>query len=504
MDGTPQPQPSVIRQRYALLIGVREYVDPSCSALPHTVHDVTALDTILRKAGYTVRLLHDDQTELALKPTRENIWDALEQFAQTTGPGDLLLVHFGGHGVLHEGKAYLLASNSRKASLARTGIDLGEFNNILADAGAQAKILLLDACHAGIGRSSGGMDPAFERHVYLEATGMATLAACRQHEIAYDHHEQKHGAFTYHLLQGLQGQAAGTDKHFVTFNDLAAFTTHAVKQWGIEHGYQQWPNANTQLVGDPAIIELSQTNPSQWNYPNPFTTTGAIHEPTYFIGRTAELRRLNNMLSGGSVALLGVAKVGKSSLLRHLARQWSGPVLGPIDCMGIQDRDDFYQQLAEWLQLTNATWRNIDRELRQKPALLLLDELDVAPEWGLTADDLRRLRALCDANRSFKVVTVSRIPLKQMFPTKVGSEPYNLIQPLTLGLLTNDEARQLLAHPWAPEAPLFDAATCEQLCALATNHPFQIQRAAFHRYESLYDPYYPWEAAYEQDLEHML
>jgi hypothetical protein len=249
--------PTDIQHRYALLIGVRDFVSPEYRSLPHTVHDVIRLEQVLSSLGYTVRTLHSAQANPQLKPTRENIWGELENLSGQTGPGDLLLVHFGGHGDLDDKNvAYLVPANGRKSSLGRTAIDLDEFKRVLSSAGAQAKILLLDACHSGSGRAADGMNAEFERHVFLEADGTATLAACRHGQVACEHNEAQHGVFTYFVLQGLQGRAPHRDPQFITFADLNNYVTYAVKDWAIQHGREQWPNAVTQLSGDPPLVEL--------------------------------------------------------------------------------------------------------------------------------------------------------------------------------------------------------------------------------------------------------
>jgi hypothetical protein len=255
--GDPAEPVSQIKRRYALLIGVRDYAAGNFRSLPHTISDVVELDKLLRAAGYTTRLLHSDLP--THQPTYSNIWGELENLAQVTEAGDLLLVYFGGHGDLDdEGNAYLIPTDLRsRAALKRTGVNLADFTATIIRSGAQARILILDACHSGIGRSGRGMDPAFERHVFLEATGSATLAACRRGEVAYDHDRTPHGVFTYYLLEGLRGAADRHSKGFVTFNDLKDYVTDQVKIWAVERGQQQWPNASTQLVGDPALLALA-------------------------------------------------------------------------------------------------------------------------------------------------------------------------------------------------------------------------------------------------------
>jgi hypothetical protein len=248
--------PAEIGKRYALLIGVRDYVDPGISRLPHTVNDVVALEEVLLKAGYTVLALHSAQNAPHLLPTQANIWAGLAHLLADVQSNDMLLLHFGGHGEVWEGKAYLLASDTRQGALKRTGIDLDELHQELEQAQVQARILILDACHSGIGRSSGVMDPDFERHIYWQATGSATLAACRQNQKAYEHKESPHGAFTYFLLQGLRG-AATIDQRYVTFQSLNNYVTDQVKRWALKQGIQQTPNASTQLEGDPPLIALA-------------------------------------------------------------------------------------------------------------------------------------------------------------------------------------------------------------------------------------------------------
>jgi len=251
-------------------------------------------------------------------------------------------------------------------------------------------------------------------------------------------------------------------------------------------------------------LKIPPVPPSRGLLANPFTESIAIQDPARFIGRAAELRRLLDLLQGGSVSLQGDLKIGKSSLLRHLARNWQGQVIGPLDCHSLQDRDDFYEQLAEALALDNHSWKTIRKALNKSNVLFLLDELDVAPGCGITYADLALFRSICEKNQGFKMVTVTRSPLKEAFPdTGRGSPAFNFLVPFTLGTFNEEEARQLLTHPWAPGAPLFDAETCEELLALTGRHPFQLQRAAYYRFESLADPGYDWQAGYRQEMEQM-
>jgi hypothetical protein len=247
-----------IRHRFALLIGVRDYVDPIYRKIPQTVYDVTVLEKVLTKLGYTVNTLHSDKSQPNKLPTRDNIFAELRNIAGISKCGDLLLVYFGGHGDLDRNQtAYLIPYGGRKTALEESAIDLEKFKEEIVKAGAQVKILILDACHSEIGRDATGMSMEFERHVFLEAQGTATLSACKHNERAWNHDTTPHGVFTYYLLKGLQGEAPQKNSRFITFNDINDYVTYMVKSWAYQNSKQQCPISNNKLVGDPPLVELT-------------------------------------------------------------------------------------------------------------------------------------------------------------------------------------------------------------------------------------------------------
>ncbi|MBN2006786.1 MAG: ATP-binding protein, partial [Anaerolineae bacterium] len=267
----------------------------------------------------------------------------------------------------------------------------------------------------------------------------------------------------------------------------------------------------SQLLDNPAPRRDSVRAAKPASLPlNPFTDMLMIRDAARFVGREAELHRLRSLLRSGSVTLVGDPKIGKSSLMARLADLWQaengGRVFGPLDCQGVLDCDDFFAELAELLGLQDIDDRRKLRDaLRATSGLLLIDEVDCAPGWGLTDNDFALFRAVCSANPNFKLVTVSRSPLKTIFPdARRGSPAYNFLIPYTLGSLNDADARALLAHPWDTAAPTFDTATVDTLLALAGTHPFKLQRAAHHRYEVFGNPSYDWQTTYRDEIAQML
>ncbi|MCP4214238.1 MAG: hypothetical protein GY765_06255 [bacterium] len=502
-----------IEKHFALLLGVHQYSDNAFRPLPQTTNDVVELAKLLIRNGYEVATLYNQQDEEQRHfPTKENILARLRDVCGKCGPQDLLLISFCGHGELdNELNAYLVPGDGYKSNPRDSFINLEEFKKEIVDSPAQVKILFLDACHSGIGRDSVGMDPEFERHIFLEAEGTATLAACMRHEVAYNHNTINNGVFTYYLLKGLDGKADQQGKGFVTFDDIKKYVTHHIRTWAEARNHRQTPNSHSRLVGDPPLLDLKhkpafKLKPTAAGYPaNPFTDTLAILDPKRFVGRKNEMRRLLTLLQGGSVTIKGEPKIGKSSLMWQLAREWPGKKIGPINFDLLRNIDDLYQYIAKELKLPDCGWRTLRRVLENIELLLLWDELDVAPKRGIRHDDLSPFRALCENNRNFKIVAISRKKLNDIFPdTGMGSPFFNLLQPLTLEGLNQDDALELLEHAWATGALTFDNATCNKLLMKSELHPFKLQRAAFHYFEYLNDPGYNWKVAFETDIEQML
>jgi hypothetical protein len=211
------------------------------------------------------------------------------------------------------------------------------------------------------------------------------------------------------------------------------------------------------------------------------------------------------LAKGCSVALIGEPKIGKSSLLRHLKRLWekgNGRVIGPITLEMVDNTVDFFDQIAEAILVKKGDWPGLRKKLLEFRGLLMIDELDIGPQHGLSNKDMRKLRGLIQENRGFKVVAASRVALKRVYKAdEFGSFPTDFLEELPLGVMDEEECRLLLKHLWAPDAPLFDHQTSETLLAIASCFPYKLQCAAFHRFEVLANPTYEWLKEFQRVME---
>ncbi len=243
--------------RWAFLIGVNSYVDPNFGTLNFCVNDVLALERILKQLGYTVVCLHDQlERDSPLFPTRDNVEARLIQLCNAVQPDDLLWVHFACHGTRVEKEAnkkepVLITWDTQQPLLKTRALSLAEVEQYMRASGSRQLVLTLDACHSGldIGRDL-LTDPEFIQNVYELAEGFALIAASTAQQQSWEWQQKQHGVFTYHLLQGLSGQADRSGKNFVTVDDLKTHVLDALRRWNVKHNRTQEPTARTEGLGD--------------------------------------------------------------------------------------------------------------------------------------------------------------------------------------------------------------------------------------------------------------
>jgi len=252
-----------IKNRWAFLVGVNRYNDPSVQSLNFCVEDVVALDEKLKALGYTVVCLHDRlDSDNHRFPTRNNVEAELNTLCRMVDPDDLLLVHFSCHGkLLTDKQPVLIIKDSRLPTLARTGLPLAEVKQQMCSSKARRLVLTLDACQMGVETERGIDDPQFIHNVYELAEGFALIAASTAQQKARESPDRKSGVFTSYLLEGLSGKADRDKKEFVTVDDLKTYVLDSLRRWSVENGgIIQEPTAQTEGLGDIILADYRNSS----------------------------------------------------------------------------------------------------------------------------------------------------------------------------------------------------------------------------------------------------
>jgi hypothetical protein len=214
-------------KRRAVVIGINKYKEyPEIPELKGAVHDANEMATLLREEGdFEIApehmLLNDQATFVAMRK-------AISDLLWRIDPCDLSLFYFSGHGFEDgRGAGYLAPYDMCHDEPFVCGISMHELREMVIGAKNKASIVgLLDCCYSGLATEGDkaaaaatlGIGHHFED--FPQGTGRTILASSgkdqKSREISCNCERSQgaaheHGIFTYHLLEGLQGKAAGSD-----------------------------------------------------------------------------------------------------------------------------------------------------------------------------------------------------------------------------------------------------------------------------------------------------
>lgn len=250
---------------------------------------------------------------------------------------------------------------------------------------------------------------------------------------------------------------------------------------------------------------------------NRFYHRGAIRDAADFVGRDREVEQILGLLRNGqSVSLIGPRRIGKSSLLLHLCREHvRRPFqLGPdkaiftfIDSQEVAGApaEEIYELLMDELMETifragidvnpprnGGHYRSIDRLISQVSrngiqVVILWDEFELlAANELLTPYFFARLRGLT-SKYGLAFLTASQRPLFAITADEeiLSSPFFNIFVSLTLGVWTKEESLELFRRRLDGSDIQFAPDYIEKMIALVGNHPFFLNMAGYHAFQSI-------------------
>lgn len=235
-------------RKWAVVIGIDRYQNPGVTPLKYAEADARTLaDALVKYGGFQpndVFVLTTDKTGYEF-PTRTNVAFRFDYLIKSMGPNDTLVVYFSGHGVEIEGQSFLLTAEADSRSLLtlqQSALEAKDLFAWLSATKAARTLLVVDACRndpmAGRGDANNALSDTMAKDLTLVARqdqapgrevipASATFFACSAGQRSYEWSDKGHGFFTYYLVQGLQGQAAGTDGR-VTLQSLTSYVQREV------------------------------------------------------------------------------------------------------------------------------------------------------------------------------------------------------------------------------------------------------------------------------------
>ena len=245
--------------KWAILIGINDYIDPGIADLKYAVQDVEAVHRVLENSGQFagIKLMTDWATTIDLKPTRNNILSAIKTLALSIAqPNDTIVIYISAHGITESSKNFLLPQDAKLGLLADTAVSLDRIYDYLNESQSKAQVVILDACHSGARKDRAG--ETLQEEFVFSAEGRITLASSGISESSFEWDEKQHGVFSYYVVEGLAGAADSNGDGFVTAMETSTYVTSGVRKWAFDNSKAQNPRMMSNISGDIVLSRVKE------------------------------------------------------------------------------------------------------------------------------------------------------------------------------------------------------------------------------------------------------
>jgi len=260
-----------------MFIGIDKYRDPLWHDLKYPVKDAKDMAAFF-KSSDALRLDYRMVLVDPVKTTRDHILNhALDEFEMKNSlDTDMVIVYVSGHGTMtHEtvqkGKEkkavyrpYIVTSDTVTGRIEDSAIALDKITNWFDKLRSRRKILILDLCHSGLGKSH--LSPEVNeikrsekglRYTPMEDSWASIiLSACSMGGTSFEDDKLKNSVYTHFLLEGMaHGDLNGDGA--VTISEAHNYAIDKTRQYTWEHkAVKQVPTAYSKILGkDPIIVK---------------------------------------------------------------------------------------------------------------------------------------------------------------------------------------------------------------------------------------------------------
>ena len=236
----PDSETTAEGKSFALLVGISDYQNPHIIPLRFAHEDAILFQQHLQSprggalANENVQLLINEQA------TAAGIRTAIETLLKTVaGPEDTVLIFFASHGTVdpETRQGFIVTYDSDPQDLASTALPMADLQNLVEQRLSSVKRvqIYVDVCHAGkIGTI---LDKKNRINRVVEDLGEADgeiigFMASEPREVSFEGPQfgGGHGAFTYFLLNALNGAADYGQEGTVVLNDMIDYVENRVEE----------------------------------------------------------------------------------------------------------------------------------------------------------------------------------------------------------------------------------------------------------------------------------
>lgn len=272
-------------QVLGLFIGIDSYSDPLWHNLKYPAKDVADMVSFFENSDALALDYHMVLTQKK-ETTRDYILNhALDAFEmKNSSEKDVVIAYISGHGTLaHElftvmdgndtGKRpvkrpYVVTSDTLSDKVADSAIALDKITAWFDKLRSRRKILILDLCHSGLGKSQiSPDDDALIRSekgiLYIpmeDSWASMILSACPMGGTSYEDDKLQNSVYTHFLIEGMEKGDLNGDGA-VSISEAHNYAIDQTRQYTWEHkGIKQIPTAYSRILGkDPVFVSGKRT-----------------------------------------------------------------------------------------------------------------------------------------------------------------------------------------------------------------------------------------------------
>jgi hypothetical protein len=325
-------------QRKALIVANAEYENAGLRRLRSPAADADALAEVLgdhQIGDFDVAVVRDEDAH--------GIQGRIEDLFLTSGPDDVLLLHFSCHGLKSEsGELFFAARDTRPDRLGSTAVPAEFVQRCMRLCRSHSIILMLDCCYGGAfgqGVAVRAAGPAGVLDSFSGGRGRAVITASNSMEYAFeggtltDEHDVRPSVFTTALVEGLSTGDADRDQDgWISLGELYDYLFDRVR----EQNPNQTPSRDIEMQGELYLARSRRRRVTP--LPLPGDLQAATSDPNMFtrLGAVTELR---TRLASDNIEVAA----GAFEALTHLAHN----DISSVADAAAQARRDAFVRVAE-------------------------------------------------------------------------------------------------------------------------------------------------------------